>query len=92
MTWKSGFAATASKVSCFVPPSSHLPGGLDDFAALVIPQLQHRGLPRASLRGETQRQNLGLRRPKSSYSQQLLAAASAASMRRRDGTAFARRG
>ena len=51
MTWKSGFAATASKVSCFVPPSSHLPGGLDDFAALVIPELQHRGLPRASLRG-----------------------------------------
>jgi len=92
MTWKSGFAATASKVSCFVPPSSHLPGGLDDFAALVIPELQHEACSGQVYEGETQRQNLGLRRPKSRYSQQLLAAASAASMRRRDGTAFARCG
>jgi hypothetical protein len=51
MTWKSGFAATASKVSCFIPLSSHSPGGLDDFVAMVIPEMQHRGLLRASLRG-----------------------------------------
>ena len=39
---------------------SHLPGGLDDFAALVVPELQRRGLFRTEYEGTTLRQNLGL--------------------------------
>ncbi|WP_375465629.1 LLM class flavin-dependent oxidoreductase [uncultured Methylobacterium sp.] len=44
-----------------MPPT--LPGGLDDFAALVIPELQRRGLFRTEYEGRTLRENLGLRRP-----------------------------
>jgi alkanesulfonate monooxygenase SsuD/methylene tetrahydromethanopterin reductase-like flavin-dependent oxidoreductase (luciferase family) len=40
---------------------SHLPGGLDDFAALVVPELQWRGLFRTEYEGTTLRANLGLR-------------------------------
>jgi len=39
---------------------SHLPGGLDDFAALVVPELQRRGLFRTEYEGTTLRGNLGL--------------------------------
>jgi FMN-dependent oxidoreductase (nitrilotriacetate monooxygenase family) len=39
---------------------SHLPGGLDDFAALVVPELQRRGLFRTEYEGTTLRENLGL--------------------------------
>jgi hypothetical protein len=39
---------------------SHLPGGLDDFAALVVPELQRRGLFRCEYEGTTLRGNLGL--------------------------------
>jgi FMN-dependent oxidoreductase (nitrilotriacetate monooxygenase family) len=39
---------------------SHLPGGLEDFASLVIPELQRRGLFRTEYEGSTLRENLGL--------------------------------
>jgi FMN-dependent oxidoreductase (nitrilotriacetate monooxygenase family) len=44
-----------------MPP--HLPGGLDDFIALVVPELQRRGLFRTEYEGRTLRDHLGLRRP-----------------------------
>jgi FMN-dependent oxidoreductase (nitrilotriacetate monooxygenase family) len=39
---------------------SHLPGGLVDFAELVVPELQRRGLFRTEYEGTTLRENLGL--------------------------------
>jgi N-acetyl-S-(2-succino)cysteine monooxygenase len=48
-----------------MPPT--LPGGLDDFVALVIPELQRRGLFRADYTGRTLREHLGLPRPASRY-------------------------
>lgn len=44
-----------------MPP--YLPGGLDDFVDLVIPELQKRGLFRKEYTGSTLRENLGLKRP-----------------------------
>ncbi|MBX9846883.1 MAG: LLM class flavin-dependent oxidoreductase [Xanthobacteraceae bacterium] len=41
----------------------YLPGGLDDFARGVIPELQRRGLFRKEYEGKTLRENLGLPRP-----------------------------
>jgi alkanesulfonate monooxygenase len=46
-----------------MPP--FLPGGLDDFVELVIPELQRRGLFRTEYEGGTLRENLGLTRPAS---------------------------
>lgn len=40
-----------------------LPGSLDDFVDLVIPELQRRGLFRTAYEGTTLRENLGLARP-----------------------------
>jgi alkanesulfonate monooxygenase SsuD/methylene tetrahydromethanopterin reductase-like flavin-dependent oxidoreductase (luciferase family) len=54
-------------VDGFLFHPSHLPGGLDDFVALVIPELQSRGLFRAEYEGTTLRENMGLKRPKSRY-------------------------
>jgi N-acetyl-S-(2-succino)cysteine monooxygenase len=48
-----------------MPP--FLPGGLDDFVELVIPELQRRGLFRREYEGKTLRENLGLKRPESRY-------------------------
>ncbi len=45
----------------------YLPETLDDFANLVIPHLQRRGLFRTSYEGRTLRENLGLPRPASRY-------------------------
>jgi FMN-dependent oxidoreductase (nitrilotriacetate monooxygenase family) len=42
---------------------SDLPAGLDDFVAMVIPELQRRGLFREEYQGSTLRENLGLPRP-----------------------------
>jgi alkanesulfonate monooxygenase len=47
------------------PP--YLPGGLDEFVATVIPELQRRGLFRRGYSGRTLRENLGLPRPVSRY-------------------------
>lgn len=44
-----------------MPPT--LPGGLDDFIALVLPELRRRGLFRHEYEGRTLRENLGLARP-----------------------------
>jgi FMN-dependent oxidoreductase (nitrilotriacetate monooxygenase family) len=41
----------------------YLPGGLDDFCAQVVPELQRRGLFRRDYEGKTLRDNLGLSRP-----------------------------
>jgi FMN-dependent oxidoreductase (nitrilotriacetate monooxygenase family) len=41
----------------------YLPGGLDDFVDLVVPELQRRGLFRQDYEGATLRENLGLPRP-----------------------------
>jgi len=40
--------------------ASHLPGGLEDFAELVVPELQRRGLYRTEYEGANLRENLGL--------------------------------
>ncbi|MBO1514892.1 LLM class flavin-dependent oxidoreductase [Metabacillus bambusae] len=44
-----------------MPP--YMPGGLDDFVDLVIPELQNRGLFREEYTGHTLRDHLGLSRP-----------------------------
>lgn len=44
-----------------------LPGGLEDFANAVVPELQRRGLFRTEYEGRTLRQNLGLARPKNRF-------------------------
>jgi hypothetical protein len=44
-----------------------MPGGLDDFVELVVPELQRRGLYRTRYEGTTLRDHLGLKRPASRY-------------------------
>jgi N-acetyl-S-(2-succino)cysteine monooxygenase len=48
-----------------LPP--FFPNSLDDFNALVVPELQRRGLYRTAYEGKTLRENLGLPRPVSRY-------------------------
>jgi N-acetyl-S-(2-succino)cysteine monooxygenase len=48
-----------------MPP--YLPGALDEFVELVIPELQRRGLFRTEYTGRTLREHLGLPRPPSRY-------------------------
>jgi alkanesulfonate monooxygenase len=48
-----------------MPP--FLPGGLDDFVELVLPELRRRGLFRTEYEGRTLREHLGLKRPASRY-------------------------
>jgi hypothetical protein len=45
----------------------YLPGALNDFVDLVLPELQRRGLFRTEYRGTTLRDHLGLKRPPSRY-------------------------
>jgi FMN-dependent oxidoreductase (nitrilotriacetate monooxygenase family) len=45
----------------------YLPGGLDDFVARVVPELQRRGIFRSEYEGPTLRDNLGLPRPRNSF-------------------------
>jgi FMN-dependent oxidoreductase (nitrilotriacetate monooxygenase family) len=47
----------------------YLPGGLDDFAERVVPELQQRGLFRREYEGTTLREHLGLPRPKNRFFQ-----------------------
>ena len=49
----------------FQPP--YLPGGLDDITQMLIPELQDRGLAATRYKGETLREHMGLRRPKSRW-------------------------
>jgi FMN-dependent oxidoreductase (nitrilotriacetate monooxygenase family) len=46
---------------------AYLPGGLDDFVAHVIPELQRRGLFRRDYEGTTLREHLGLPRPQNRF-------------------------
>jgi alkanesulfonate monooxygenase SsuD/methylene tetrahydromethanopterin reductase-like flavin-dependent oxidoreductase (luciferase family) len=46
---------------------SHVPGGLDEFVDLVIPELQRRDIFRREYKGKTLRENLGLPRPKNRF-------------------------
>lgn len=45
----------------------HLPGGLEDVARHVVPELQRRGLFRTHYQGSTLREHLGLARPNNPY-------------------------
>ncbi|MEK8127098.1 LLM class flavin-dependent oxidoreductase [Paenibacillus filicis] len=45
----------------------HLPGGLEDFARLVVPELQRRGIFHKEYAGRTLRENLGLKRPANQF-------------------------
>ena len=47
----------------FVIAAGHVPGSYDDFARMVVPELQRRGLFRNDYSGTTLRQNLGLEVP-----------------------------
>lgn len=51
----------------FILQPSYLPGELDDLAAMLIPELQRRGLVRAGYEGPTLRDHMGLERPISRY-------------------------
>jgi alkanesulfonate monooxygenase SsuD/methylene tetrahydromethanopterin reductase-like flavin-dependent oxidoreductase (luciferase family) len=59
------YAEEAADGFNIMPP--HLPGGLNDFVALVIPELQRRGLFRTEYTGRTLRDHLGLPRPGSRH-------------------------
>ncbi len=54
-------------VDGFLVQPAILPGGLDDFVTMVIPELQRRGLFRREYEGRTLRDRLGLPRPASRY-------------------------
>ncbi len=54
---------------------THLPGGIDDFVELVVPELQRRGRFRTAYEGATLRENLGLPAAPSRWSQSALARA-----------------
>jgi FMN-dependent oxidoreductase (nitrilotriacetate monooxygenase family) len=51
-----------------MPPT--LPGGLDDFVNVVVPELQRRGLFRTEYTGTTLREHYGLARPTNQFRQQ----------------------
>jgi N-acetyl-S-(2-succino)cysteine monooxygenase len=52
---------------------SYLPGVLNDFVDLVVPELQKRGLFRTEYEGRTLRENLGVPRPQHPASQAAVA-------------------
>jgi alkanesulfonate monooxygenase len=47
----------------FAMSSPYLPGGVNDIAAFIVPELQRRGLFRLEYEGATLRENLGLKTP-----------------------------
>jgi alkanesulfonate monooxygenase len=51
----------------FIIMFPYLPGGLEDFCARVVPELQRRGIFRREYEGKTLRENLGLRRPANQF-------------------------
>jgi len=58
---------TNSAVDGFLFQPAIMPGGLEDFVNMVVPELQRRGLFHTEYEGKTLRENLGLRRPESRY-------------------------
>lgn len=61
---------TSEAADGFIIQASYLPGGFEDFANLVIPELQRRGLFRNEYSGHTLRDHLGLKRPENRYAAQ----------------------
>jgi N-acetyl-S-(2-succino)cysteine monooxygenase len=61
-TWVDAAAADGFNI---IP--THLPGGIEDFVDLVVPELQRRGLFRTGYEGRTMRENIGLPQPRSRY-------------------------
>ena len=59
------FTSEAADGFNILPP--WLPGALDDFVDLVVPELQRRGLFRTAYEGRTLRENLGLPRPQNPW-------------------------
>lgn len=57
-------------VDGFLIQAPYLPGGLEDFVDMVVPELQARGLFRTEYEGPTLRENLGLPRPANRYAAQ----------------------
>jgi alkanesulfonate monooxygenase len=51
----------------FIIMFPYLPGGLEDFCARVVPELQRRGIFRREYEGKTLRENLGLPRPANQF-------------------------
>ena len=51
----------------FILQPAYLPGSLDDICALLVPELQQRGLFQTEYQGTTLRDHLGMARPKSRY-------------------------
>ena len=47
----------------FVIAGGHVPGSYEDFARLVVPELQRRGLFHTDYAGSTLRENLGIAPP-----------------------------
>ena len=47
----------------FVVAAGYVPGGYEEFSAMVVPELQRRGLFHTDYAGTTLRENLGLERP-----------------------------
>jgi alkanesulfonate monooxygenase len=45
----------------------YLPGGLDEFVDMVVPELQRPGIFRREYEGPTLREDLGLPRPKNRF-------------------------
>ena len=59
--WRNGsFTGACDGFNVMFP---YVPGGLDDFVDMVVPELQRRGLFRKEYEGQTLRENLGLPRP-----------------------------
>lgn len=61
-TWFNSNAADG-----FIIQPALLPGGLEDFVDLVVPELQRRGLYRQDYKGPMLRDHLGLRRPPNKF-------------------------
>jgi FMN-dependent oxidoreductase (nitrilotriacetate monooxygenase family) len=69
------FKSEAADGFNIMPP--YLPGSLNDFVDLVVPELQRRGIFRTEYSGATLRENLGLQKPSSRYQAANRAAATA---------------
>ena len=54
---------TSGACDGFVLAATHMPGAYEDFARLVIPELQRRSLFRRDYPGTTLRETLGFKRP-----------------------------
>jgi alkanesulfonate monooxygenase len=64
-TMEQWFKESAADGFNIMPP--YLPGGLEDFISLVLPELRRRGLFRTEYEGRTLRENLGLARPENQF-------------------------